>query len=215
MEGEFLVTMRQSEKALLRGAPRDLALLAAEVARLGRELAAAHARALELAVAEAARPLTAGEAAEALRLEEDGARMARALRALRREFEAGSPAPTDAPDTTGRDGEAAHDNGATAAAAAARVTGQTGGAWWADAPLDGTEREPERGGGLAAMTALPPAQLLALRLTARGYTTAEIAPRVGHLPGGVAILLALAASHLGAADVPGAVREAQRLGLID
>ena len=81
---------RQSEKALLRGAPRAVAPLAADMTRLGGELASLTSRARELAALAAGRALTDGEAAEAARLEADGARLTRELRALRREFDAAS-----------------------------------------------------------------------------------------------------------------------------
>lgn len=61
---------------------------------------------------------------------------------------------------------------------------------------------------------LLPRELLVLYLAARGYSPAQVARMVEQPPVGAATLLALAAAHLGAADVPGAVREAKRRGLI-
>ena len=61
---------------------------------------------------------------------------------------------------------------------------------------------------------LPPKQLLALQFAGRGYQPEQMGLLVGQPPRGVATLLALAAAHLLAPDVPGAVREAKRRGLI-
>ena len=63
-------------------------------------------------------------------------------------------------------------------------------------------------------TLLSPAQRLALQLHARGYSAAQIARLVDQPAAGVATVLALASSRLGAADVPGGVRAARRRGLI-
>jgi hypothetical protein len=62
--------------------------------------------------------------------------------------------------------------------------------------------------------AVPPDQLRALQLRARGYSDAQIAPLVEQSPDGVAALLALAVAALGVPDIAGAIREARRRGLI-
>jgi hypothetical protein len=58
------------------------------------------------------------------------------------------------------------------------------------------------------------AVLLALQLRARGYADAQIAPLVEQTPGGVSALLTIAVERLGAPDLPRAIREARRRGLI-
>ena len=104
----------QREKALLRDGPGSLAAVAEEVMRLGRELAAAQARVRALEAAESGRPLRAEEAAEAARLEAQGAQVRLRLRALREDFAAlrgpvrpvpyrGSHASLTPPDAARRD----------------------------------------------------------------------------------------------------------------